>query len=80
MNLPLSIFLSMRKWEMQLLNIIWAKCIIMVKVFSKIMPKLWNGIESPLNKEMLLLKVNWAICTKKVKVFPKTMPKLWNGI
>ena len=73
---PLSIFLSMRKWEMQLLNIIWVICTILVKVYPKTMPKLWNGIESAPNKEMLKLNIGWAICTIMVWVYPKTIPKL----
>ena len=52
----------------------------MVEVFPKTMPKPWNGIESPLNKEMLMLNVIWAICIIMVEVFPETMPKQPNGI
>ena len=79
MKEPLSIFLSMRKWEMLLLNIIWAICTKMVKVFPKTLPKLRNGIESPPNKEMLLLNIIWVKCTKMVEVYLKTMLKLWNA-
>ena len=31
-----------------------------VEEYPKIMSKLWNGFESPLNKEMLLLNIIWA--------------------
>ena len=65
MKQPLSIFLSMRKWEMQLLNIIWVKCIMKVNalVVHETMTKLRNGIGNQLNKVMLKLNVIWAICT-----------------
>ena len=68
MNLPLSIFLSMRKWEMLKLNIIWGKCIMKVNalVVPETMTKLRNGIGNQLNKEMLKLNVIWAICTEMV--------------
>ena len=64
MKEPLSIFLSMRKWEMLLLNIIWVKCIMKVNalVVPETMTKLRNGIGNQLNKEMLKLNVIWAIC------------------
>ena len=69
---PLKVFLSVRKWEMLLLNIIWVKCTKIVII----MPKLWNGIENQPNKEMLMLNIIWEQCTKMVEVFLKTMPKL----
>ena len=37
MIVPLKVFLSVRKWEMQLLNIIWVKCI--MKVDALVVPE-----------------------------------------
>ena len=56
----------------------------MVEVYPKTMPKLWNGtesppnkemlelwngLESPPNKEMLMLNIIWAQCIILVEVF-----------